>query len=239
MAGKIRNIVLSSRPGLFAYVSSLLFYVASNFRARFSRKFTVGRNISCVNGGRIGLHHRTDILLKNSKIIIDGGDLLIGITYGYFDGGGIHSGMDACRVHLSNGTLYTFGNVSIYPGATVLIDGGKISIGDGTRINTRTQLISKQEIKIGRNCMIAQNVLIRDNDGHQLLADGIFQNKTQPVAVGDNVWIGQNATILKGVTVGSGAIIAAGSVVTNNVPEKAVVAGVPAKVVKENIEWKA
>ena len=53
-----------------------------------------------------------------------------------------------------------------------------------------------------------------------------------PVVIGDNVWIGAHSTILAGVTVGKNAVIAAGSVVTKNVPENAVVAGVPAKVIK-------
>ena len=52
------------------------------------------------------------------------------------------------------------------------------------------------------------------------------------VSIGANVWIGMNSLILKGVTIGDGAIVAAGSVVVRDVPAKAVVAGVPAKVVK-------
>ena len=61
---------------------------------------------------------------------------------------------------------------------------------------------------------------------------------TQPVFIGNHVWIGTNVTILKGVTIGDGAIIAAGSVVTKSVPSKCLAAGVPAKVIKENVEWK-
>jgi len=52
------------------------------------------------------------------------------------------------------------------------------------------------------------------------------------------VWIGTRVTILSGVTVGEGAVIAAGSVVTKDVPPYTVVGGNPAKVLKENIEWK-
>ena len=56
--------------------------------------------------------------------------------------------------------------------------------------------------------------------------------------IGNNVWIGTNVTVLKGVTIGDGAIIAAGSVVSEDVPANCMAAGIPAKVVKENIEWK-
>lgn len=59
----------------------------------------------------------------------------------------------------------------------------------------------------------------------------------QPVEIGNNVWIGVGATILKGVTIGDGAIIAAGSVVTKDIPARCLAAGVPAKVIKTDVEW--
>lgn len=58
------------------------------------------------------------------------------------------------------------------------------------------------------------------------------------VNIGNKVWIATNAIILPGVTIGDGAIIAAGAVVTKDVPSRSMVAGVPAKVIKENVEWK-
>ena len=57
-------------------------------------------------------------------------------------------------------------------------------------------------------------------------------------SAGDKVWIATNAMILPGVTIGDGAIVAAGAVVTKDVPPRCMVAGVPAKVIKENVEWK-
>ena len=58
------------------------------------------------------------------------------------------------------------------------------------------------------------------------------------ITIGNKVWIATNAMVLPGVTIGDGAIIAAGAVVTHDVPPQCMVAGVPAKVVKENVEWK-
>jgi acetyltransferase-like isoleucine patch superfamily enzyme len=60
---------------------------------------------------------------------------------------------------------------------------------------------------------------------------------TKPVHIGNHVWIGMNVMILKGVTIGDGAIIAAGSVVNRDVPERCLAGGVPAKVIKENVQW--
>ena len=54
-----------------------------------------------------------------------------------------------------------------------------------------------------------------------------------PIVIGDKVWIGANATVLPGVTIGKGAIVAAGAVVTRDVPPNTIVAGVPARVVRE------
>ena len=59
------------------------------------------------------------------------------------------------------------------------------------------------------------------------------QGKTYaPVTIKDNVWIGAKATILSGVTIGTGAIVGAGAVVTKDVPENSIVAGVPARIIK-------
>ena len=78
--------------------------------------------------------------------------------------------------------------------------------------------------------------MIRDSDNHTIVRDGY--TPTAPIKIGNHVWIGVNCTILKGVTIGDGAIIAAGSVVTKDVPAHSLVGGVPAKVIRTDVEWK-
>nr|WP_160164151.1 acyltransferase [Nafulsella turpanensis] len=96
-------------------------------------------------------------------------------------------------------------------------------------------IVCFEKIKIGNNVAIADSVRIRDSDNHQILSSGHI--KTQPVEIGDNVWIGIGVTILKGVTIGEGAVIAAGSVVASDIPPRCLAAGTPARVIKTDIEW--
>ena len=61
---------------------------------------------------------------------------------------------------------------------------------------------------------------------------------SEPIKIGNHVWIGQGASILKGVRIGDGSIVAAAAVVTKDVPAHVAVGGIPAKVINENINWK-
>jgi acetyltransferase-like isoleucine patch superfamily enzyme len=112
--------------------------------------------------------------------------------------------------------------------------GARIEIGTSTYINRRSEMCAKTLIRIGARCAVSWDVTITDTDYHQLEGS----SATAPVSIGDRVWIGAGATILKGVTVGSGAVIAAGAVVTRDVPARALVAGVPGRVVRENVSWR-
>lgn len=128
------------------------------------------------------------------------------------------------------------GEFKIYPNADIYIGPGAIlELGSGY-IMDNLQIQCLDKIKIGNDVMISRNVIIRDSDSHDILNNN--HNPTQQIIIGNHVWIGMRVTILKGVEIGDGAIIAAGSVVTRNVPPKTIVAGVPAKVIKEEIQWK-
>ena len=81
--------------------------------------------------------------------------------------------------------------------------------------------------------MIGMNVTIATFN-HGLSIETRNITYPSPVIIGKNVWIGSNATILPGITIGNNSVVAAGAVVTKDVPKNTVVAGVPAKVIKEN-----
>lgn len=127
------------------------------------------------------------------------------------------------------------GDLKLYQGASIYVASkAKLLIkGDGV-INTNSTLNCFEYIELGNDCAIADNVTISDSDNHSINVRKV----TAPIIIKDHVWIGKNAIILKGVTIGEGAVVAAGSVVTKDVPPNSLVGGVPAKVIKEHIEWK-
>jgi acetyltransferase-like isoleucine patch superfamily enzyme len=114
-----------------------------------------------------------------------------------------------------------------------------ICIGDDTFIGHDCSFSVASSITIGEHCLLAGGVTVRDIDGHH--SDALARRESQPqppeavapVIIGDDVWIGAGAIILKGVTIGERAIVGAGAVVTRNVPADCIVAGNPARVVRE------
>lgn len=134
-----------------------------------------------------------------------------------------------------NAKLKTKGNFSVYyDGDIIVFENGILELGSGF-MNSSCKIRCKESIKIGNNVAISHDVTIMDSDFHSVDYKGY--EMTKPVVIGNNVWIGSRSLILKGVNIGNCSIIAAGSVVTKDVPDRSIVAGVPAKVIRENIEW--
>ncbi|WP_138493555.1 sugar O-acetyltransferase [Paenibacillus pinistramenti] len=106
--------------------------------------------------------------------------------------------------------------------------GKNISIGKNVFLNTGCSFQDRGGIMIGDGTMIGMNVTIATLN-HGLPAETRNTTYPSPVVIGRNVWIGSSATILPGVTIGDHSVVAAGAVVTKDVPENTVVAGVPAK----------
>lgn len=109
----------------------------------------------------------------------------------------------------------------------------KIVIRRGAYINRYTMLDAHMSIEVGCDVMIGPFCFITDGDhgmtrgqlvGHQPM-------NASPVVIGDGAWLGANVIVLKGVKIGAGAIVGAGSVVTRDVNENEIVAGVPARAI--------
>ena len=135
------------------------------------------------------------------------------------------------------------GSMNIFTGLHVAINSGAtLELGSGY-INSNVTIDCFEKISIGNDVAIAKGVTIRDSDNHQVIDNNNkSKNKTplehSPITIGDHVWIGANATILSGVNIGENAVVAAGSVVTQDVPANTLVGGVPAKTLKQDINWR-
>lgn len=95
------------------------------------------------------------------------------------------------------------------------------------------------EIVLGRDCMVANGVSIKNSDFHSIidLDSGKKINKSGDIRIGHHVWIAENSHILKNANIGDNSIIALGTIVTKDVPNNCIVAGNPGKVIKTNIDW--
>jgi len=116
-----------------------------------------------------------------------------------------------------------------------------ISIGDGTKILGKTHFaaIESTALTVGKNCLFSGDIHFRTGDSHAVLdMRGKRINPSQDIVLGDHVWVGTKTTFLKGAQVGSDSIVGACAVVTDAHPESnCVLAGVPARVVKRDINW--
>ena len=110
--------------------------------------------------------------------------------------------------------------------------GKNIKIGKRVFINAGCQFQDQGGIEIGDDVLIGPQTIIAtlNHDPNPEKRGGMIP---KPVKIGDKVWLGARVTICPGVTIGEGAIVGAGAVVTKNVPARTVVAGVPARTIKE------
>ncbi len=110
-----------------------------------------------------------------------------------------------------------------------------IQIGDGCFIGSGCEFNSLSRIVLGTSCLVASGTRFIDHDHGTKLGLPMKEQPEQSadILIGSDVWFGANCVVLKGVSIGSGAIVAAGSVVTRSVPPLAIVAGVPARLIRQ------
>jgi len=144
-------------------------------------------------------------------------------------------------VEFSSPHNISFGNeIYIVDGAVLRADEGQIIIGNKFALNGNARIVADcgGKIIIGNSVMVGPNTIIRaSNHKYESAAIDIWlQGQTgETIIIGDDVWIAANVVILPGVKIGSHSVIAAGAVVTKDVPEYSVVAGIPARVISTRV----
>lgn len=152
---------------------------------------------------------------------------------------------------IRNTVFYIYGNnniIEIGKGSSIVQgdlyiedDGNRIVIGNNTRLCGKIHLacIESKTIKIGNDCLFSSEIVFRTGDSHSILDEqGNRINHADDVIIDDHVWIGHRAVLNKGVYVAPNSVIGTGAIVTKKFSEpNVVIAGVPAKVVKKDVNW--
>ena len=112
--------------------------------------------------------------------------------------------------------------------------GSNIHFGDRVFLNVQCTILDCNEVRIGNHVMVGPAVQIY-TAAHDLQAETRIQGweVAKPILIEDNVWLGGGAILLPGVRIGQNAVVGAGAVVSRDVPENTIVAGNPARVIRE------
>jgi acetyltransferase-like isoleucine patch superfamily enzyme len=169
-------------------------------------------------------------LEKGSKIILNG-NLRFGVKK--FRKSKIESRLfvgKGGRMIINGDTRLGYGcDIEVFSNAELVFGGGGGNIG--------LTLICGEKIHIGSNTFYGRDVSIRDTNGGHTIAQQGFKD-TNPVIIGNNVWLCSNCALMPGVKIGDGAIIGSHTVVVSPIPPRCLVTGNPAKIIDNNILWK-
>ncbi|MDD5052457.1 MAG: acyltransferase [Sulfuricurvum sp.] len=176
------------------------------------------------------------VLRGKSKIRMSGKNNLISIKNGKLKN--IRIGIDG-----NDNSIVIEDNVQIGSLEIIVQNSScNIHIGQNTQIGGAKIVCCEYQDKviIGKNNLIADDVEFWSCDGHSIYQNGTRINPSKSIFISDNVWIGRNVKILKGVTISPDTVIGMGSLVTSReYPSNVLLAGFPAKIIKEGITWSA
>ena len=156
----------------------------------------------------------SDTKIKNCKFFIKGDDNVIYIGK---------------RCNITHSTFWIQDN------------GCKIEIGDGTTVGNNCQFaaIEGTTISVGKDCMFSHNIRLRTGDSHSIVdAQGKRTNYSKDITIGNHVWVGLESLILKGCVISDNSVIAARATVNKTFDQPGlIIAGAPAKQIKDRINW--
>ena len=149
--------------------------------------------------------------------------------------------LDICgntEIEIGENYIEPVGNIKIIKSIGTSIN--KVVIGTASGIGDAVFDITLHgNIIIGKACTMSWGITLKTDDTHPIYQNGKLINRSRDIVIGDNCWIGMNATILKNSILANGTIIGANALVAGKFfQENTIIAGNPARVVKENINWK-
>jgi len=121
--------------------------------------------------------------------------------------------------------------------------GSEIYVGSGMSAYRQINIVAKngKNVHIGNECMFAREIMVRNNDAHIIIdkETGDVLNPPEDIFIGDHVWVGMRSMILKGAYIPNGSVIGAMALVNKKFEEENIlIAGVPARQIRSNIEWR-
>ena len=194
----------------------------------------VGRNkykkkgVVIENRGALLYRCRIQTTGRNNRVVLGKGTILKHCTISLFgDNNTVIFGED-CRGNFGDYYLEDSGNRLEVGNNTQFAGFVRLSVSEGTTVS------------IGSDCLFSGNIVFRTGDSHPIY-DKTTKERINPAAdirVSDRVWIGYGATVLKGAAIPEDCVVATGAIVTKAFSAPgAILAGVPAKIVKENVSW--
>lgn len=200
--------------------------------------------------------------LKNYILLVSANKKISNFFHNQFDVSGALRGKSKIRIKGKNNTIIIrkgklknirigidgddnkiFIDEEVQIGALEIIiqnSGSQISIGKNTEIGGAKIVCCEFQdlVEIGNYNLIADDVEFWSCDGHSIYQNEARINPSRPIRISDHVWIGRNVKILKGVTLLTNSVVGMGSLVTaKHYPSHTLIAGFPARVIKEGITW--
>lgn len=200
-------------------------YLWRNCRNRHSYK--TGENNHVVNQGGTRVSSRIQITGNGNKVILEKGTLLLN---------------SLIKISGNNNTVVLKAN-SYVSGAELWVENNscELSIGERTFVGHHSHLACTEDgskLIVGSNGMISSYVQVRTGDSHSIVdMEGNRINHAQSVFIGDHCWLGEGSKVLKGVTLEGDDIVSTGAIVTKSFGKNVLLGGVPAKMIKENVNW--
>ena len=200
-------------------------YLWRNCRNKHS--YRTGKNNRVVNLGGTRVSSRIQISGNGNMIVLEKGALLLN---------------SLIRISGNNNLVILRAN-SYVSGAELWVENNncELSIGERTFVGHHSHLActeSGSKLQVGCDGMISSYVRVRTGDSHSIVnMEGNRINKAQSVSIGDHCWLGEGSKVLKGVTLEGDDVVSTGAIVTKPFGKNVLLAGVPAKIIKENINW--